>query len=109
MHVRPRIVPNFTSPISWCWFDHRKLPRQYNAIDPVRRLRPGKDNKQRPQSQEVQEQIPYQEDHPYHAARIGRIQTELVIIFKGSTPPRSGGGFDARLPMGGDEFLVTYT
>ena len=95
MHMRLRIGLNFTSSISRCWFDRRELPRQYNAIDLVRRLRPGMDSKQRPQTQEVKEESPYQEDHLYHAARIGRIQTEMCRPYvKGLVDKRRYGGFD---------------
>jgi hypothetical protein len=78
-----------------CWFERRDLPAGYKAIDPVKRLIPGKDNKQRPQSQEVKELVSYQEDHMYQAAHVGRIQTEMARPHvAGLVDRRCYGGYD---------------
>ena len=76
-----------------CWFERRKLPQDYRAIDSVQRRLPGTEHRQRPQSQTVEPLTTFQEDHLYHAAQVGRIVTEMVRpSVKGIVDKRRYGG-----------------
>ena len=71
------------------------MPKDYRAIDSVRRRLPGTEHRQRPQSQKVEPLKTYQEDHVYHAAQVGRIVTEMVRpSVKGIVDKRRYGGWD---------------
>jgi hypothetical protein len=78
-----------------CWFERRQQPPGYHALPPVERRLPGTDNRQRPQSQEVNELTNYKEDNLYHVARVGRIQTEMARPYvHGIVDRRRYGGWD---------------
>ena len=94
-----------------CWLERRQLSAGYKAIDQVTRLRPGKENRQRPQSQEVKALENYQEDHLYHSAEVGRIQTEMCRPHvAGLVDKRRYGGFDhERLRIAGLARATVHT
>ena len=78
-----------------CWFERRDPIQGYRPIDPVRRRLPGTEHRQRPQSQKVEALTNYQEDHVYHAAKVGRVTTEMVRpSVKGIVDRRRYGGWD---------------
>ena len=86
-----------------CWFERRQQPPGYHALPPVERRLQGTDNRQRPQSQEVNELTDYKEDNLYHVARVGRIATEMARPYvRGIVDQRRYGGWDyGRLRIAG--------
>ena len=78
-----------------CWFERRKTLPGYAPLGVVPRHTLGTDNRQRPQSQQVVDLANYQEDNLYHAAHVGRIQTEMARPFVGGVvDKRHYGGWD---------------
>ena len=87
-----------------CWFEKRQRPRNYAKLGAVPRRIPGTDNRQRPKSQEVGELSKYQEDNLYHAAKVGRVVTEMARpdVSLPSVDRRRYGGWDyARMRIAG--------
>ena len=78
-----------------CWFEPRREVAGYIPIGPIKRRLAGTEQRQRPLSQQVEPLAKYQEDHLYHAVKIGRIVTEMVRpSVKGIVDRRRYGGWD---------------